>query len=557
MRGKARDAGEGHDRAAVMAQLRGAVSTKGQFYVRASDGADKGADNSDKGGKKDNPSDTNLPANSPGGQLPADGTLGSSGFGGMDGPDELVFFFQPDDPRYPTLEIVLGPEGVREMTEVKLSDKGITSRTALSPFDPYGDDPYEDATPDRSQRGFNNGYGGGRGGSPHKGSKGKLKKEALAELDGMIGLGTVKDAMSEIAAELRAQKAKESLEVKPKLGKDDVPGMHFMFSGNPGTGKTTVARILGKYLYSIGALEKGHVVEVDRTKLLSDHIGSGDKMTAEKIREAMGGILLVDEAYSLVKKGDKGGKDFGNDVINAINKAMEDHRDELCVIFTGYEEPMNEFLKGNEGLKSRITHFIDFPDYTVPELDKIFDLRMSKENLDLSAGAREAVTTFLGEEKASHKESFGNSRLVRNLVNKIVKAQSLRLEKEGTLDAVEQLEIALLEAQQKIDEARDRGEDVPEDAPEIPGGNGAAPTPGPSVIMDRIEQLKAALTSVTAADIKVAAEKLRAGPDAKKPGGSDERYPMGFIISKDMADRAERWEKRNAGKGPQPAAPTP
>lgn len=405
-----------------------------------------------------------------------------------------------------------------------------------------------------------------------------LRQAAMAELDKMIGLQSVKDSLSEIAAEIRARKAKDFLEVGPGLDANDVSGMHFLFTGNPGTGKTTVARILGQYLHSIGALDSGHVVEVDRTDLVGQYVGHSDAQTKAKIQEALGGILLVDEAYALAKPDDDS-KDYGKDVINALNKAMEDHRDNLCVIFTGYKKPMEQFLKANEGLKSRVTHFIDFPDYEVPELMQIFDMRLERENLTVTDGAHEEIERVLTNEKESSQESFGNARLVRKLVDKIVKAQAARLDRDGTLDAVEKLERALLEAQQAEERRREAEEEGkkheeglddgfgggdPNGPPALPapdldaGDSASAPRKdsGMGAMLEQIEALKAAMTTVTAEDVRNAAKVLGELTNAADKAAENDKPPIGFSVTKEHREGWRKWQeaqqKKRANKGPAP-----
>ncbi len=242
--------------------------------------------------------------------------------------------------------------------------------------------------------------------------------EILLELNSLVGLVAVKKLIEEIYCfvEIQKKRQKEKLAIEPL-------GLHMIFKGNPGTGKTTVARILGKLFKAISVLPKGHLIEVERADLVGEYIGHTAQKTREQVKRALGGILFVDEAYSLARGGDK---DFGKEAIDAIVKGMEDYRDNLILILAGYQDEMNCFIETNPGLRSRFPIQISFPDFSSREMLSIADLMLQQRQYFLSNGAREEFLSIIEREHKRHEHS-GNARLVRNLIERDIRRQAVRL----------------------------------------------------------------------------------------------------------------------------------
>jgi stage V sporulation protein K len=247
-------------------------------------------------------------------------------------------------------------------------------------------------------------------------------KEVINELNALIGLKNVKKLIEEIYAFVEIQKCRQI----ERLAVESL-SLHMIFKGNPGTGKTTVARILGKLFKEVGVLPKGHLVEVERADMVGEFIGHTAQKTREQIKKALGGILFIDEAYSLARGGEK---DFGKEAIDALVKGMEDHRDNLILILAGYQDEMDWFIESNPGLRSRFPVHLTFPDYSSQELLEIADLMLKKKQYELTSGAREELRFVIEKEQKCHEHS-GNARLVRNLIEKAIRRQAVRLLQPG------------------------------------------------------------------------------------------------------------------------------
>ena len=243
--------------------------------------------------------------------------------------------------------------------------------------------------------------------------------ELMSQLEDLVGLEDVKKDIKNLVNLMKVRKLREAndLPVPPM-------SLHMVFMGNPGTGKTTVARIVSGLYAAIGVLEKGQLVEVDRSGLVAGYVGQTALKTQEAIKRAIGGVLFIDEAYSLSSGGEN---DFGREAIETILKAMEDHRKELIVIVAGYTGPMEKFLSSNPGLESRFNKYFFFPDYNGEQLMAIFRNQCKKNGYTLTEESEKAAVDFFTELYENRSDNFGNGRDVRNCFEDMVVRQSNRV----------------------------------------------------------------------------------------------------------------------------------
>lgn len=241
----------------------------------------------------------------------------------------------------------------------------------------------------------------------------------LKELDALVGLTRIKEVVGEIRAFIEVQKRRRQLNLAA-----DPQTLHMIFKGAPGTGKTTVARIVGKLFQALEVLPKGHLVEAERADLVGEYIGHTAQKTREVIKRAMGGILFVDEAYSLARGGDK---DFGKEAIDTLVKALEDRRGEFCLILAGYPREMDGFLASNPGLLSRLPIHLVFADYTPRELIAIARGMLAEREYRLSFEAETGLMQYFTQRERLWHENAGNARLVRNLLERAIRRQAVRL----------------------------------------------------------------------------------------------------------------------------------
>lgn len=247
-----------------------------------------------------------------------------------------------------------------------------------------------------------------------------------AELDEIVGLDMVKDYIRSLQAHIAMQQKRREQGMKTaEVSK------HMIFTGNPGTGKTTIARLISRYMKAIGALSQGQLVEVTRADLVAQYVGQTAPLTMSVIKSALGGVLFIDEAYSLYR-----GKDdsFGLEAIDTLVKAMEDNRDDLIVILAGYKKEMAGFLESNSGLKSRFPNLIDFPDYTGEELRKIAGLQAKSKGYVIDEAVFEKLESYFNEVQSINAAEAGNGRLARNVVEDAILRQSERVVRDSEAD---------------------------------------------------------------------------------------------------------------------------
>jgi probable Rubsico expression protein CbbX len=273
----------------------------------------------------------------------------------------------------------------------------------------------------------------------------------LDELDReLVGLAPVKLRIREIASLLVVDKARAELGVAGAK-----PSLHMCFTGNPGTGKTTVAMRMATILHRLGHVRKGHLVAVTRDDLVGQYIGHTAPKTKEVLKRAMGGVLFVDEAYYLYRPENE--RDYGQEAIEILMQVMENQREDLVVIFAGYKNRMDTFFQSNPGLGSRVAHHIDFPDYGVEELQQIAERMVVALGLRLSGAAREALAEYL--ELRRRQPNFANARSLRNALDRARLRQARRLLETGrvTAEMLTTLEAADIRASRVFDAMRRSG----------------------------------------------------------------------------------------------------
>lgn len=249
--------------------------------------------------------------------------------------------------------------------------------------------------------------------------RGKEINKSLASLDNYIGLTSVKQEFYNIANFIKVQLLRQSKRLKT------IPiSYHYVFTGNPGTGKTTMARVLADLYKELGVIGKGQLIETDRSGLVAEYVGQTAVKTNAKIDEALGGVLFIDEAYSLIQGGKE---DFGNEAITTLLKRMEDERDNLIVVLAGYPDEMKTFIDSNPGLQSRFNRYINFEDYTAKELFDIFCRNCEENQYELSPEAQILLENLLQNAYETRDRNFGNGRFVRNLFEKVCQKQADRI----------------------------------------------------------------------------------------------------------------------------------
>jgi len=270
-------------------------------------------------------------------------------------------------------------------------------------------------------------------------------EDLRAELDSYIGLEAIKEEVRNLINMVQVYKLRREHD----LPTTDM-SLHMVFTGNPGTGKTMIARLMARIYHSLGILSKGQLVEVDRSGLVAGYVGQTAIKTSKVIEKAMGGVLFVDEAYALNGRSEN---DFGQEAIDTLLKAMEDHRDDLVVIVAGYTELMRKFIHSNPGLESRFNRYLEFADYTTDEMIGIFKMQCRKGFYTLADGVEELVRDYIDEENVD-PEIFGNGRGVRNIFENILVQQNNRLAAMETITREDLMTITqddVLHARGKID----------------------------------------------------------------------------------------------------------
>jgi|GEM_PF-112242 len=437
-------------------------------------------------------------------------------------------------------EIILQQlEVIRSMTEHSLKNMSndIFGHTTLDPESPFYVDPAKKAKPaqpaEKTGKGKPDEKGNVPAGAGSAEKKGNETADAApaeevappepiekikAELDAYVGLRGIKREVNNLISMVMVHNMRK----EAGLPVTDL-SLHMVFSGNPGTGKSTVARIMARVYHSLGILSKGHLVEVDRAGLVAGYVGQTAIKTAEVIERAKGGLLFIDEAYALSNKSEN---DFGQEAIDTILKAMEDNREDLVVIVAGYDKLMDDFVHSNPGLESRFNRYLHFDDYTLDEMVAIFELFAKKGYYTLAEGTKEAVRDFI-DESNTNSISFGNARGVRNIFEHILVCQANRLAAEaGGFAAYDEVTGA---SKKKDAEAKDAQE--PKNGSVAIAAGGAEPSPEAEKAEEpkKLPKLtREQLMLITPADVEQARKDAREGwsPAARKEsdrGGSGAR----------------------------------
>ncbi|MGE0404391.1 MAG: AAA family ATPase [Kofleriaceae bacterium] len=251
-------------------------------------------------------------------------------------------------------------------------------------------------------------------------------EDPMVELGKLVGMAPVKKQLEQLDDwAWRTQQLKGHDDIPA-----DTPSMHMLFAGGPGTGKTTIARIIGRILRKYELLSHGDVREVTRADLVGEYVGQTAPKTEKAVKSAIGGVLFIDEAYALTES--TGGFDYGKEAIATLIKGMEDHRDELCVIVAGYPQAMQRFVDANSGMKSRISRHIEFPDFTEEELEQVFEAMTKAKKLTFEPKILPALRQYIRRAKAAAREGqWGNARSVRNMLERGIENQAGRLRKSG------------------------------------------------------------------------------------------------------------------------------
>ena len=255
---------------------------------------------------------------------------------------------------------------------------------------------------------------------PEESEDTRTLEELLNDLNSLIGLKNVKERVNNLIAYQKVQQLRKENNLKTSINT-----LHLAFLGNPGTGKTTVARIIGRIYKQIGLLSRGHFVEVSRTDLIAGYQGQTALKVKGIIEKAKGGILFIDEAYSITENDQS--DSYGRECLTELTKALEDYRDNLVVIVAGYTEPMEKFFESNLGLKSRFNTFIEFDDYNASELEDIFNFICKQNEYVLNADAKEKMKEILIKSVENKSGHFANGRLVRNMYDDLVMNHARRV----------------------------------------------------------------------------------------------------------------------------------